>query len=720
MLSWKTSACNGISGPNSSELCRKDSLCALGALFAFFSVLFPLRAQTAQPIWDVQDVREVIEAVGTVTSTISPSGDVYIGGSPNSYDWPPPTNTIGDVSTGGFLVAKLDSFGRPIYATAIGGGRGHLTLDAAGNLFVNGLANAGSFETTPGAYRTAAPSVYGNDFVCKLRAADGVVLFCALLDTDGSGIFAVDSAGFLYFAGNPRYTYQNPTPGAFSFGRGAIYVTKLDPAASTVLWRAAFSGSNGLDSPSSLAVDGQGGVWVAGTADTYDFPTTPDALIPTLPDTSQAYPQAGYLARLNSSGTALLYASYTGAEESLTRMVLDSAGNVYTSSVNSNGATVRKFSSTGSSMLYERSVPGILSAGLEIAVDENGLIAGLGYTQNVNFPAYRPAQNCHFTESGDLTDGVLIRIGPDGELLEATFLEVSALSDFFSAQAAEGFIVIWPDPGRSNPDAPPPVGPRHMLLLQIGPDPGAGDGLTLACLGSAATLIGAPLAPGEIVSLFGHGLGPQKPAIAGLGADGRFPASLAGTAVTFDGVPAPLLYTSDGQINAVVPWMLSGYLATKVCVTFQGIKSNCILAGYQNVAPGMFQLPSGYAAVINQDGTINSPQNPARSGSTIYVYATGLGPLSPVPADGSVVQFPLPAQTYPVEAFFMRDLVSLAGQVLHSGPAPLEVAGLFQIDVKVPDLPIQNLTSSWTITLRVDLPDGSGALSQALPIAVAP
>jgi uncharacterized protein (TIGR03437 family) len=261
--------------------------------------------------------------------------------------------------------------------------------------------------------------------------------------------------------------------------------------------------------------------------------------------------------------------------------------------------------------------------------------------------------------------------------------------------------------------------------MQLGLDASAGDGLKLACMGSAATMTGAPLVQGEIVSLFGAGLGPQSPAVGQPGTDNRFPNLLGGTQVTFDGIPAPLLYASDTQINAIVPWTLTGSSATKVCVFFQSVATNCTMASLTGAAAGIFQLASGYAAVINQDGTINSLDNPAHAGSTVYLYATGLGPLSPPPTDGSIVPLALPTQTDPVEVVFTTGQGSSQrheiGQVLHTGPAPLEVAGLFQVDLKIPaPVLIPFPGQQWNVTIIVDLPDNSKVLSNTLPIALAP
>jgi uncharacterized protein (TIGR03437 family) len=131
-------------------------------------------------------------------------------------------------------------------------------------------------------------------------------------------------------------------------------------------------------------------------------------------------------------------------------------------------------------------------------------------------------------------------------------------------------------------------------------------------------------------------------------------------------------------------------------------------------------LPSGYAAAVNQDGTINSPQNPAAMGSVVSLYVTGLGPLSPEPADGSIVGFPLPTLVNGVQvAFYVSgNADAVSSQVLYAGPAPLEVAGLYQIDVRVPVVPaVGDLFSLSAVVIGTYTPFFVPT-SQSLPIAI--
>jgi transcriptional regulator GlxA family with amidase domain len=62
-----------------------------------------------------------------------------------------------------------------------------------------------------------------------------------------------------------------------------------------------------------------------------------------------------------------------------------------------------------------------------------------------------------------------------------------------------------------------------------------------------------PVAPGEVVALFGSGLGPTQGVQTQGTAQSPLPVQSSGAQVTLDGTPVPLLWVQDSQINAVVP-----------------------------------------------------------------------------------------------------------------------------------------------------------------------
>ncbi len=188
---------------------------------------------------------------------------------------------------------------------------------------------------------------------------------------------------------------------------------------------------------------------------------------------------------------------------------------------------------------------------------------------------------------------------------------------------------------------------------------------------NGATFQPGPVAPGEIVSLFGSGLGPIPPGLLTLDASGKVATQLGGTEVDFDGIAAPLLYVSDSQLNVVVPYEVSG--TTKIVAKFNGNSSAVFSLQVAATSPGLF-------AITNKDGTVNSKTNPAAPGSYLVLYGTGEGQTNPGGIDGSVANSVYPKPVLPV-------LIQIGGQaanVLYAGAAPGFVAGVLQINVALP------------------------------------
>ena len=101
--------------------------------------------------------------------------------------------------------------------------------------------------------------------------------------------------------------------------------------------------------------------------------------------------------------------------------------------------------------------------------------------------------------------------------------------------------------------------------------------------------------------------------------------SLAGTQVLFDGVAAPMIYTLNGQVSAVVPYGVAGKTTTQVQVQYQGSVSNTLTVPVQAATPAIFSLDStgmGPGAILNQDTSTNSTGNPAatRVGDRALLY----------------------------------------------------------------------------------------------------
>jgi len=219
------------------------------------------------------------------------------------------------------------------------------------------------------------------------------------------------------------------------------------------------------------------------------------------------------------------------------------------------------------------------------------------------------------------------------------------------------------------------------------------------------------VAPGELVTLFGVSLGPRTLTTLALTPDGQVATNLAETRVLFDGVAAPLVYVLEGQISAIVPYAVTGRSSTRLQVEYRGVRSEAYTVPVVESAPGIFTLDSsgrGAGAILNQDGTINSPSQPAATGSIIVLYATGEGQTDPAGIDGKLAGEILPKPRLPVS-------VSIGGrnaEVLYAGAAPGLVAGVLQVNVRIPvGLPSGNLPVLLTIGSRMSQPDVTVAVA---------
>lgn len=202
--------------------------------------------------------------------------------------------------------------------------------------------------------------------------------------------------------------------------------------------------------------------------------------------------------------------------------------------------------------------------------------------------------------------------------------------------------------------------------------------------------------PGAVFSIFGVRLGPDDLVSATLDSENRLPTRLAGVRVLVDGTPAPLLFVSAGQIGGVVPYSspVSGGFDEfgrpvqtapfpRILVESSTGKSDEHEIVILPSDPGIFTLDasgSGPAAAINQDGSLNSAENPARAGEIVVFWATGFGAAMPTPADGQVLFDLLPEPLHPVEVRVSGRLA----EVLYAAAAPGMVAGVMQINARVP------------------------------------
>lgn len=210
--------------------------------------------------------------------------------------------------------------------------------------------------------------------------------------------------------------------------------------------------------------------------------------------------------------------------------------------------------------------------------------------------------------------------------------------------------------------------------------------LITVTVANAASLQAGPLAPGEIFSIFGQGIGPTVGVTGTFDEVGTLSTTLADVQVLFIGTPvsatpAPLFYVQSNQINAQVPYQMAGQPFAQLEVVYQGVLLASMQVPLAAANPALFTLGSGTgnAVVVNQDGSINSDKNPAPQGSIVVLYATGEGQTSPAGITGQAAQAPYPLPVLPV----MLTMADIPASILFAGEAPGFV-GVMQINAQVP------------------------------------
>ena len=156
----------------------------------------------------------------------------------------------------------------------------------------------------------------------------------------------------------------------------------------------------------------------------------------------------------------------------------------------------------------------------------------------------------------------------------------------------------------------------------------------------------AAVAPGEFVSIPGLRLGPAKSVVANPVAT-----EIAGVRVLFDGFPAPIFSVQSDQVNAIVPYEISGKSTVGIVVEVNGVASNVSTVAVLPAVPQLYLHGFGTlvaATALNQDGSANGPGNPDSVGTVIALFAAGAGNMTPPASDGALVSTQsLPAPCFP-------------------------------------------------------------------------
>lgn len=254
---------------------------------------------------------------------VDAGGNAYVTGVTDSSDFPttgdafqPALNVTPDMATDAF-VAKLNPSGSGFVYSTFLGGSGYddgwaIAVDGEGNAYVTGDTGSSDLPVTPGAAQSGAGG--GRDaFVTKLNATGSTIVYSTHLggaDNEvGNGI-ALDGSGAAHVVGGTRSADFPATPGALQPSHNGgdfatlfdAFATKLDGMGALVY--STFLGGSNIDIANGVAVDGAGQAYVVGSTSSTEFPTTAGAF-----DTAS---RGGFVAKLDASGSALVYSTFLG------------------------------------------------------------------------------------------------------------------------------------------------------------------------------------------------------------------------------------------------------------------------------------------------------------------------------------------------------------------------------------------------------------------------
>ena len=619
----------------------------------------------------------------------------------------PPTT----VSCNHAYVIKQDPSGKVLYATYLAGGSEDggtaITTDAQGNAYVTGYTYSADFPVTAGAVQPK-------------------------------------NAGPL----RPAVVSEEPGPfGPVAVAPGGdVFVSKF--ASDGTLVYSTLLGGSGSDVPALIGADASGSVFVAGTTSSTDFPVTAGAL--------NHQTSASFFARLSATGAALTYATYS--DPTVQAFDMDSRGDVYLTGFSqpstpgaNGGPYVTAIDTSAGTVLFSTFLPNInakiYGSGAAIAVNASGNLflgvspAPLFVDAPVATPPVHPLGTAYLLQLSADGSRILTETDIGQTQFDSLVVDSSGIAYAFGhgtgtlpitpapllAQAclpSGGSFVIESNPAGSvvaatyfrqgDDSAVAIASPGHLLLYRSASgatlplDLAVPPTMNFGCLENLASgTVGAGVAPGEIFVVFGYGIGPTQGVGAAPDASGQYPTSLGGVQVLINGKPAPLLFVQAGEIHAVAPFALP--VTSVVEVQYQDQSAPLLDAYWSEVNPGIFVL-GGQGAIVNQDGTVNTPGNPAKLGSIVSIYATGTGYLESPIRDGQLTPIPPP---YTVLQFTPQvTFAGVAGTVQWAGSAPGLIAGVTQINVQMP------ATLQLGTTLSAVVMNSSGVFSAPATISV--
>ncbi len=567
-----------------------------------------------------------------------------------------------------------------------------IELDSSGNLYIADSINLRVRKIAG----TTISTVAGNGVYSY--AGDGSTALKAMMN--GPRATAVDASGNVYVSDLRNNVVRKVAKdGSISNFAGT--------------GTAGFGGDGGnataaqLNGPAGLAVDGSGSVYIADTQNNRVRKVTAQGVISTVAGTGTA----GSSGDGGSAASAQLNTPYGVA--------LDSASNLYIAEFGGNkvrkvsGSNISTFAGTGTAGYGgdgAQAAAAQLNGPQAVAVDGSGNV----YIADTNNFVIRKVigSGAISTWAGNGTGGASGDSGPatSAQIGSITGIAADSAGNLYLADSSArirkvyvaGTIATIAGTGSAgySGDGGPALSAQLNQPSGVGVDstgalyiadtgnnairlavPVSGGTNISAVTNGASNLTGS-VAPGEVIVIYGSGLGPSNLALGQFDLNLRLARTLGGTTVYINGFAAPIVYTWSNQISAIVPFGLTGS-AAQIVVQYQGQSAQPVVVPLAPAAPAIFTGDySGRGAAVagNIDGTLNGPNNPAKAGKAVTFFLTGAGTMTPAVTEGEIAGGRLSTLDLPVTA----TVGGQDAQVVYRGEADGLVAGVAAVTVIVP------------------------------------
>lgn len=533
----------------------------------------------------------------------------------------------GVAATSDVFVAKLDAQGNTIYSTYFGGSGSDvaqgIAVDSLGAVYVTGSTFSIDFPVTPGAFAKS-----GATFLFKLNP-DGSTAYSTYFSDGRSqpNAIAVDSSGHAYLAGTSQGglpvtpgAYQTQFQGVFPMGFFLAlgpppptngFITKFGADGKSLIYSTYFGNQNGTASALALAPDGS--AIAADGFSLYRIDATGAALLGTKTlagnVSSVAADSAGNVYAAGGSGSAPISGT-PGAFQAAPVNIPSLPGTQ--GNTGAGDAFVTKLDlqfNVAASTLLGGEAPDQAQA---VAIAPNGNVIVGGSTYSKGFPTRGAAQSSFSAQTAFLAE-----LTPDLSALQfSTFAgDTRTFTVFSVAPALDGGAIFggttiippFPDPYNPIKLAVPNASQAFVVRTAVA----AQSAPRIDAVVNAASHLGVGLSPGETFAVTG----------AGFDAD---------TAVQVNGAALPLISRSSTTLITAIPLDFVSPAAATVTVQTGGATAS-ILTPFVNASPGVFSADGsglGQGYILNADGSLNSPSNPALEGAEITLFVTGVGPMT--------------------------------------------------------------------------------------------